>query len=203
MAGNFWSGKPAARKKIFYQGLLRCPPLPPTHYNTCIFIVKAWTCWSCCNFENRWKQPEPELTVTHWTFYDEIAVFRPNTINCMDILAHNNNQFSWKNALTISCVQPPIVKFLSVFTSLYEVLFIDVIDGVEAWRPTFTLYRIDFHSDVKKHLYLYHLGTLFSDEILQWRYVVSLCFWKLYIPYQIGSFSRHYRKLSGKVYIVA
>ena len=47
--------------------------------------------------------------------------------------------------------------------------------GLET-KATFTLYRIAFHSDVKKHLYLYHLGTLFSDEILQWRYVVSLCF---------------------------
>jgi hypothetical protein len=41
------------------------------------------------------------------------------------------------------------------------------------------------------------LGTLFSEELSQRRDVVSLSFWKLYIPYPIGAFPRRYGKLSG------
>jgi hypothetical protein len=35
-------------------------------------------------------------------------------------------------------------------------------------EATFTLYQIAFRSDVKKHLSVL-LGTLFSEELLQWR----------------------------------
>jgi hypothetical protein len=45
----------------------------------------------------------------------------------------------------------------------------------------------------------YIFGTLFSEELLQPRDVVSLSFWKLYIPYQIGAFSCRYGNLSGIV----
>jgi hypothetical protein len=48
---------------------------------------------------------------------------------------------------------------------------------------TLTLYRIVFRSAVK-NTYPYLLGTLFSEELLQRRDVVSLSFWKLYIPYR-------------------
>ena len=48
-----------------------------------------------------------------------------------------------------------------------------------------------------KNTYPYLLGTLFSEELLQQRDVVSLSFWKLYILYRIGAFSRGYGKLSG------
>jgi hypothetical protein len=50
-----------------------------------------------------------------------------------------------------------------------------------------------------KNTYPYLLETLFSEELLQRRDVVSLSFWKLYIPYRIGAFSRRYGKLSGIV----
>jgi hypothetical protein len=51
----------------------------------------------------------------------------------------------------------------------------------------------------KKPTYPYLLGTPFSEELLQRRDVVYLSFWKLYIPYRIGAFSRRYGKLSGIV----
>jgi hypothetical protein len=41
----------------------------------------------------------------------------------------------------------------------------------------------------------YIFGTLFSEELLQRRDVVSLSSWKLYIPYRIGIFSRCYGNL--------
>jgi hypothetical protein len=43
-----------------------------------------------------------------------------------------------------------------------------------------------------KNTYSYLSGTLISEELLQRRDVVSLSFWKLYIPYRIGAFSRRY-----------
>ena len=55
-----------------------------------------------------------------------------------------------------------------------------------------------FPQQREKHLYPYLLGTLFSEELLQ-RKDVSLSFRKLYIPYRISTFSRHYGKLSGIV----
>jgi hypothetical protein len=39
-----------------------------------------------------------------------------------------------------------------------------------------------FHCDMKKHLSAPFIGTLFLNELLQRRDVVSLSFWKLYIP---------------------
>jgi hypothetical protein len=49
-------------------------------------------------------------------------------------------------------------------------------------QSTFPLHRIAFRSDVKKvpSIYPYHLGTLFSEELLQRRDVVSLSFWSLF-----------------------
>jgi hypothetical protein len=47
----------------------------------------------------------------------------------------------------------------------------------------------------RKHL-PYLFATLFSEELLQRRDVVSLNFWKLYIPYRIDAFSRRYETLS-------
>jgi hypothetical protein len=49
-----------------------------------------------------------------------------------------------------------------------------------------SLNRIAFRSDVK-NTYPYLLGTLFSEELLQRRDVVSVSFWKLNIPYFSGS----------------
>jgi hypothetical protein len=63
-------------------------------------------------------------------------------------------------------------------------------------EATFTMYRIVFRSDMK-NTYPYLLGPLFSEELLQRRDVVSLSFWKFYIPYRIGAFPRRYAKLSG------
>jgi hypothetical protein len=53
---------------------------------------------------------------------------------------------------------------------------------------TAILYVLVFRSDVIKHLPVYLLEKLFSEELLQWRYAVSLSFSKLYIPYQICAF---------------
>jgi hypothetical protein len=52
-----------------------------------------------------------------------------------------------------------------------------------------------------KNTYPYFLGTLFSEELLQRRDVVSLSYWKLYIPYRPRCFFAPLRgKLSGIVY---
>jgi hypothetical protein len=56
------------------------------------------------------------------------------------------------------------------------------------------LYRTAFRSDLKKtpiYIRTFYIGTLFSEELLQRRDVVSLNFSKLFIPYRIRQcFSR-------------
>ena len=59
----------------------------------------------------------------------------------------------------------------------------------EDWKSAlrlyvYTRYRTAFPGDVKrwKNTYPHLLRSLFPEEWLQWRDVVSLSFWKLYIP---------------------
>ena len=65
------------------------------------------------------------------------------------------------------------------------------------FRLRLHLYQMAFRSDVKKHLSVPFKNAIFREELLQRRDVVSLSFWKLYIPYRIGAFSRRYGKLSA------
>jgi hypothetical protein len=62
------------------------------------------------------------------------------------------------------------------------------------------LYQIAyFCSDVKNHLSVPFKNAIFRGIIATETDVVSPGFWKLYIPYRIGAFSRRHWKLSGLI----